>query len=227
MKRLTTDDEKSTVLNLNMFYAKNGEVWVRGGGPYPDFQDVTLVQWIRAAAQKHGLNLTAEDPENLGDEMYDALQDGDETVEGIVALLHAAAVQATEMRERLKPIEDILGDDYDLDRLRELVEADRDGRCVVRMCKTGDKIYVVGSGKIVEAEIHDMYLLEQSKDIEFLVFFDCDDDCSGCPFNSWRQDHDGEWSCDGEYGDGSVKQSDIGKSVFLSREAAELAMKEE
>lgn len=28
-------------------------------------------------------------------------------------------------------IEDILGDDYDLDRLRELVEADRDGRCVV------------------------------------------------------------------------------------------------
>lgn len=33
--------------------------------------------------------------------------------------------------ERLKGVEDILGDDYDLDRLRELVEADRDGRCVV------------------------------------------------------------------------------------------------
>ena len=32
---------------------------------------------------------------------------------------------------RLVTIEDILGDDYDLDRLRELVEADRDGRCVV------------------------------------------------------------------------------------------------
>ena len=32
---------------------------------------------------------------------------------------------------RLAAIEDILGDDYDLDRLRELVEADRDGRCVV------------------------------------------------------------------------------------------------
>ena len=28
-------------------------------------------------------------------------------------------------------VADILGDDYDLDRLRELVEADRDGRCVV------------------------------------------------------------------------------------------------
>ena len=33
--------------------------------------------------------------------------------------------------DSLAAIEDILGDDYDLDRLRELVEADRDGRCVV------------------------------------------------------------------------------------------------
>ena len=33
--------------------------------------------------------------------------------------------------DRLAAIENILGNDYDLDRLRELVEADRDGRCVV------------------------------------------------------------------------------------------------
>lgn len=32
---------------------------------------------------------------------------------------------------RLGEIEDILGDDYDLSRLRDLVQADRDGRCVV------------------------------------------------------------------------------------------------
>ena len=32
---------------------------------------------------------------------------------------------------RVSEIEAILGDDYDLDRLRELVEADKDGRCVV------------------------------------------------------------------------------------------------
>ena len=32
---------------------------------------------------------------------------------------------------RLAAIEDSLGDDYDLSRLRELVQADRDGRCVV------------------------------------------------------------------------------------------------
>lgn len=33
--------------------------------------------------------------------------------------------------DRLALIEDILGDDYDLDRLRELVEADLDDRCVI------------------------------------------------------------------------------------------------
>lgn len=42
--------------------------------------------------------------------------------------------------ERLATIEDILGDDYDLDRLRQLVQADRDGRCVVLPCKEGDKL---------------------------------------------------------------------------------------
>ena len=39
---------------------------------------------------------------------------------------------------RLKKIEDILGDDYDLDRLRELVEADREGRCVVPVVRCRD-----------------------------------------------------------------------------------------
>lgn len=34
MNRLTTDDEKSIMYHLNTFYAKNGEVWVRNGGPY-------------------------------------------------------------------------------------------------------------------------------------------------------------------------------------------------
>ena len=36
-----------------------------------------------------------------------------------------------EVVDRLAAIEDILGDGYDLDRLRELAKADREGRCVV------------------------------------------------------------------------------------------------
>lgn len=33
--------------------------------------------------------------------------------------------------DRLAAYEDILGDEYELDRLKELVEADKEGRCVV------------------------------------------------------------------------------------------------
>lgn len=33
--------------------------------------------------------------------------------------------------DRLAAIEDILGDEYDLDRLRELAQADREGRCFI------------------------------------------------------------------------------------------------
>lgn len=40
--------------------------------------------------------------------------------------------------DRLAEIEDILGDDYDLDHLRALVEADRDGRCVISPVKPGE-----------------------------------------------------------------------------------------
>ena len=40
--------------------------------------------------------------------------------------------------DRLAAIEDILGDEYDLDRLRELAQADREGRCVVLPCKPSD-----------------------------------------------------------------------------------------
>ena len=42
---------------------------------------------------------------------------------------------------RLKKIEDILGDEYDLDRLREMVQAKREGRCVVLPCKKGDTVW--------------------------------------------------------------------------------------
>ena len=43
--------------------------------------------------------------------------------------------------DRLAAIEDILGDEYDLDELRELVQAKREGRCVVLPCKKGDTVW--------------------------------------------------------------------------------------
>lgn len=59
-----------------------------------------------------------------------------------------------ELVDRLGIIEDILGDNYDLDHLRELVEADRDGRCVVLPVKPGSVVRCV-NGEPGKQEIVD------------------------------------------------------------------------
>ena len=55
--------------------------------------------------------------------------------------------------DRLAAIEDILGDKYELDRLRELVEADKEGRCVVLPCNVGDKIFCIMDKTINEMTV--------------------------------------------------------------------------
>lgn len=56
---------------------------------------------------------------------------------------------------RLVTIEDILGDEYDLDRLRELVQADREGRCVViHPNSVTDDNYKIICRKINAEDIH-------------------------------------------------------------------------
>lgn len=62
---------------------------------------------------------------------------------------------------RLAAVEDILGDTYDLDRLRELVQADRDGRCKILPVNIGDTIYYIGgiNGKLIyEASVEEIYI---------------------------------------------------------------------
>ena len=46
-----------------------------------------------------------------------------------------------EIYNRLAAIEDILGDDYELDRLKELIEADKENRCLVLPYKIGDTVW--------------------------------------------------------------------------------------
>lgn len=56
-----------------------------------------------------------------------------------------------DMEERLLDIEDILGDDYDLNRLGELSEADKEGRIVVLPAEAinarHDVAYILGGWK--------------------------------------------------------------------------------
>lgn len=49
---------------------------------------------------------------------------------------------------RLKKVEDILGDEYDLDELMEMVEAKREGRCVVLPVKPGTPVWSTAFCKV-------------------------------------------------------------------------------
>lgn len=83
----------------------------------------------------------------------------------------------------------------DLDRLEKLAEADRDGQLVVRPCKVGDTLFRVFAGEILEHKVRNMrYLAIQER-------WDIDT----TPFCSYVE-------------------SSIGKTIFLTREAAEKAL---
>lgn len=108
---------------------------------------------------------------------------------------------------RLNSIENILGDDYDLDRLREMVEANRAGRCVVLPKKphyrlySGEEIYIIEDGVIFEDYI-----------LEALIGESMNRDGNPCVLY--------------ETGEGiSFTERDFGKTVFLTREAAEAVLK--
>ena len=51
--------------------------------------------------------------------------------------------------ERLKAIENILGDTYDLEHIRDLLQAEKDGRLEVLPCKVGDHILADGREAII------------------------------------------------------------------------------
>lgn len=109
---------------------------------------------------------------------------------------------------RLADIEDILGDDYDLDHLRELVQADRDGKCVVLPCKAGDKVYLLNChlGKIFENEVEN-FLVGYKSDNRNKINTVYVGKCGSKTFRKW-------------------KFQQVDKIVFLTREAAEAALKE-
>lgn len=84
----------------------------------------------------------------------------------------------------------------DVDRMKELAEADKDGRLVVLPCKVGDTVYFALLGRIIEKQVFSIVSFSNSTRIY----------------------------CDGtsEY----FRPEDIGKTFFLTREAAEKALAE-
>ena len=102
---------------------------------------------------------------------------------------------------RLADIEDILGDNYDLDRLRELVNADRDGRCVVLQYKKNDVAYSIKHNPFIRKVVVRQMLVDTDNGV---VWYHCIDDL-------WNPDF--------------FVSCDIGKTVFRTREEAEAALK--
>ena len=108
---------------------------------------------------------------------------------------------------RLVTIEDILGNEYDLDRLRELAEADREGRCVVLDVKIGQKVWILDAGEYgdddeaypLELNINGITLSEEHEIYYFIE------------------------SPLGMYID-PFSHKDIGKTVFLTSEEADAAL---
>ena len=101
---------------------------------------------------------------------------------------------------RLAAIEDILGDEYDLDELREMVQAKREGRCGIPPVKMHQKIFRVFNGEIYEGIACDAIWEPLMPRPRWKVFVMG----GGLPY-FWHEV--------------------FGKSVFLTREEAEAALK--
>ena len=113
--------------------------------------------------------------------------------------------------DRLAAIEDILGDEYDLDRLRELVQADKEGRVYILPCRIGDPIYIIrrykdGGGfvskrKVVGAHLKDEFYRKSIPRKEYLV----------TRFEDYSMHIPMDW---------------IGKRAFFDKKSAEKALEE-
>lgn len=111
------------------------------------------------------------------------------------------------------------------ERLAELEDKIERGTLIDLPCKVGDTLYAIGKkkvGQIRKCIVGDIRIADSTVE----VHFDCDYSCDDCHFNGWAQDYSGEWTCYGEYGDGSIPFSEFGKTVFLTREEAAKRLKE-
>ena len=160
MKRLTTNcPDNNFDAALNLFYIKDSETWVRGGGDGPDYPDIRLYDFIRKAAKILLPDLEFPmDDDGVDYAMGELLLDGPDEPTGLLALLYTAAWSYAELRGRLMQYEDTglepamcanyktfedeaISKGVPFKRIVALMEADRAGRLVVMPCKVGDTVY--------------------------------------------------------------------------------------
>ena len=150
---------------------------------------------------------------------------------------------------RLAAIEDILGDEYDLDELRETIQAKREGRCVVLPAGIGDTVHHITTCKNF-SQVLDGTMYGPNGELGTATGLYCPCELAEtCPFPC---DDDGSFDCEKhkntlaifedvvtgilsddmqgtlllEYS-GNVAFDDFVKTVFLTREDAEAALRRE
>ena len=126
------------------------------------------------------------------------------------SVIDVLAVQehAMEIYHQLKIYEDIAEWCGGFDRLRELAEADKDGRVVVLPCKVGDTVYMI----------------EHIFDIDNGV---CDEICARKVIGHGGNNLNQLWLVgSGGICNAYIFVSEFGKTVFLTREEAERAIQE-
>lgn len=170
MHRLTTDNPTDNIeASLNLFYVRDGDAFIRGGGDAPDYADISVTDFIRKTARALCPDmLLPESAEEISFAMAEYLFDGYEEPSGLIALLYTAAWSYAELRERLKAYEDTGLSPEKVSWMKEVVEAafdndtsrierahnlhvaDKEGRVVVLPRKVGDTVYFVNAKQILE-----------------------------------------------------------------------------
>jgi hypothetical protein len=84
-----------------------------------------------------------------------------------------------------------------------------------------DKIFTLKGKRIQDATVEYVTIDEG---VSMGINFECDDDCKDCYFSSWETDWEGESDCNSAFGCTAIEASEFGKTVFLTREAAENAL---
>lgn len=113
MKKLVTDDPQDNMeVMMNLAFVKDKEVWIRGSGP--DGEDCTLIDFSRQMCMKnHECQFDDGFPADLAKNDFDQI--GDLFMECSmcgcpIGTAYFVAIQAAELRERLRMYEDKDGD---------------------------------------------------------------------------------------------------------------------
>ena len=225
MKRMTTDRPQDNVQStLNLFYIKDKETWIRGGGPAPEYRDVSLDDFMRRMIKEKHLDVKVpEDWQEFSCMMAEWLMDDPESETGMMALMYAAAWGFAEIRERLKRYEDtgampdVLEELLEgLTRIEKLggwdlvdrwVKAASEGRlvelkCVPRLKPYAENLlYIVEDGEVFEDFVTEV-IVGEGENREVVSLYSM-------------------------YNGNVCTENDFGKTVFLTEEEAAAALKGE